>query len=354
MRYWRGRTARFVEVNGGGSLERQSLAAEQLPSANGSVRGQTPIGGRIDLSGVFSVTYQPLRVSSQMSQAAPPDGSGAQDLAPAQGIVDQTWLATMVSGTASRKWSPRRRLEASVTALRLDPIRGVGDDSRSQSVSVRERWNANPRAELSYGYTYRQNRQGEPLPGTSNRLGLHAADGGLRIEKRLSSVRMLTFAIRGGIAYSTPYEVAGASSSGSWLPVVSGAFQANLSQAWDLSVTASHEVTVLTGVTPQPFTTDQVSTQVTGNLTDRLRIGLTGAYSQGTTVDSGPGSFEGGTGTVQVQYGLARWCGVFSSYSYYEHRLREISSAPASVPSQYGRHAVRVGVSFWVPLYGTF
>jgi hypothetical protein len=45
---------------------------------------------------------------------------------------------------------------------------------------------------------------------------------------------------------------------------------------------------------------------------------------------------------------------VFGSYSYYNHRLRDLTNIPVGFPNRFNRNAVNVGVTIWLPLYGSF
>jgi hypothetical protein len=42
-----------------------------------------------------------------------------------------------------------------------------------------------------------------------------------------------------------------------------------------------------------------------------------------------------------------------AGYYYYYHRYSNPAALPAGFPADYDRHAVRVGISFWMPLAGT-
>jgi hypothetical protein len=87
-------------------------------------------------------------------------------------------------------------------------------------------------------------------------------------------------------------------------------------------------------------------------MAQRVSVGVSGAISRGAGLATDTGSFEATGATAQVQYAVARWCGLFVGYNFYRHRLLEISSTPTGYPARYDRHSVRVGLSFWLPLYG--
>ena len=279
----------------------------------------------------------------------------ANDLSPTQGVVEEPWLSTMATGTISRGWTPRQRLEANFTSMRLQPLEGTSVGTASEALMLTESWNMNPQAQLRFGYSYAQNRQLNTRSGLDHASSIHSAEGGVQVERRLSPRRTVSFSARGGMWYSAEFdEATGADADSPWVPVASVSLGVTLIRSWALSATAGREVTPLAGITTQPFTTDQVTAQVTGNLSARLSASMSLAYSRGTGSTTDEGSFDGTSATAQLQYGISRCCALFSSYSYYEHNIREIETAPAGVPQNYGRHAVRVGMSVWLPLFGSF
>jgi hypothetical protein len=120
-----------------------------------------------------------------------------------------------------------------------------------------------------------------------------------------------------------------------------------------LAAGLSHEAAVVTGVTLAPFTTDQITLQLNG-AAGRVSLSVFGAYTAGSTLAGQPGSYTAAAATAQVNYGLARCCGIFANFNYYDHQLRDVSALPVEFPATYGRHAIRVGLSYWLPLYGSF
>jgi hypothetical protein len=136
----------------------------------------------------------------------------------------------------------------------------------------------------------------------------------------------------------------------------SGSLQArvDLGRTWSLSADAHRDVTVLDGVTLQSFLTDVGSLWLGGGIGESWQVVLTGSFSRGAPHEGEIGSFESATGRAQLQYAFTSCCAVVGTYSYYSHLMRDVSSLAPGFPNRAENNAVRVGMTFWLPLYGRF
>ncbi len=355
-RYWRGRTGTFFEAQGGGFITRQSLSSQDLRAADGSARFAKAFGLRSGIGAALSASYQPLEILDLLgtSGEAPllEGASVPTDVSPQNGVQQQRLIATAVSADGFRNWTPRQRLEASVTSWRWRPSAGSGPDIQAETVVAREWWNYQPRAALFGAYTFNRNYRSE-VSGFRGSGLVHAAELGWRVERRSTPRRSVVFQAQGGVARVSA-EPSTAAASTEWQMVGSGVLQANVSQNWMVLVRGSREVSALNGVSAEPFVTDQASVQLGGTLFRRLGVGLFGAYSHGESAGNASGSFEGSTLTGRLQYGLARWCGLFASYNYYDHRVTQVVVGLPGFPNTFERHVTRVGLTLWLPMYGAF
>ena len=57
---------------------------------------------------------------------------------------------------------------------------------------------------------------------------------------------------------------------------------------------------------------------------------------------------------AQASYGFGARVGLVAAYAYRTHGFRDLAEAPSSFPAEYGRHSVRVGLTMWLPLYGSY
>ena len=104
----------------------------------------------------------------------------------------------------------------------------------------------------------------------------------------------------------------------------------------------------------ESFATNQVSVMATGTLSRRIEAAF------GTNVSNGqsggteaPGTFLMYSGLAQLRYAFARCCAATLNYDYYYYDLDGVSQTPTGLPPQYDRNAIRVGLTFWLPLRGS-
>ena len=129
------------------------------------------------------------------------------------------------------------------------------------------------------------------------------------------------------------------------------------SRAWSVSFQANRAVAVLSGVSATPSVNDNLEARINGSFHRRLRVALVTAYTRGDAPAGGVVVTSGSnavTGTLETRYGIASWCGIFGSYSYYHHRVQDASMIASGLPPVYDRQTARIGLTLWLPLYGAF
>jgi hypothetical protein len=121
-----------------------------------------------------------------------------------------------------------------------------------------------------------------------------------------------------------------------------------------VSLSARRDITVLNGLSSAPFSSDAAMLTLDGTAWRRLSIGITGGYSQGRALGSQAGDYDQTLLNTQLQYGFSSRVGLTVGYAYNQNHLRDVTDAPSSFPARHGRHSVRIGLTMWLPLYGTF
>ncbi len=355
IRYWRGRASRFLEASGRGYFNQTSAGDSPLGGGVAGLRGETNLGRRSGLNLNAGVSYEPTLLFSALgSLLQPTEGIVVPDGNAPQGLLEQRWLVTQGSAGAYHNWTSRQRMDVLYTNSRREPMNGPGEVSRTQLASVRHRWNPRQNGGFLFSYRFNENQQ-DSLLFSRLPLRTHFADAGFQVERRLSPSRGILFSFTGGTAYTRVHSTGVDAGRDTFVvPTVSGLARFDLARTWNVSTEARRDVTVLEGLSPEPFATNLVSLHLDGVVSRRTNIGISGVYSRGAALVTNAGKFESAAASAQVQYALARCCGVFASYGYNKHRLLEVVSAPSGYPSRYDRHSVRVGFSFWLPLYGAF
>ena len=74
----------------------------------------------------------------------------------------------------------------------------------------------------------------------------------------------------------------------------------------------------------------------------------------GRAFRSASGRFEQRLATTRVRYAFGRRLALFAQYGYGYHLFQDVQLSTPTLPVRFGRHAVRAGVTAWLPLYGSY
>jgi hypothetical protein len=360
LRYWRGKSNRFIEASARSFVNYESTAREQLLGGEGLLMGAATLGSKLQLTGGAQAMLEPSFLSRQFDA-----GLGeltaplAEPRSTPQGLVQQRWLAQSGYLNAAVAWSARHSTSIVTRAQFRRPIDGEGLESETQEGSIAHSWNFNPSSGLQGSYRFENSLQTETSRTRSYpALQTQTADVGVHFAKRFSSIRTLGFDVNGGAAYGmrlrTDFETGASSTRSFVLPVASASMRMGLTRVWSFMIDGSRDVSVLEGITAESFVTSTGTIRLDAAVSRRLRMAFSGIYTEGTGRLTGAGSFQTSSARAQLQYGFGPCCGIFTSYGFYNHNLRDISRLPIGYPPQYNAHNIRVGFTWWLPLYGSF
>jgi hypothetical protein len=354
IRYRQGKATRFFEASTRGRVNYESRTDVELVGGEAFLQGSTSIGRRLQLAGGGLINYDPATLAGQFAPAIGERQAGVgPDHHPPGGMVQQPWLASAGYFNLFRTWSRRQTTTAEYRTSRREPIDSPGLESHSQHVFLLHNWNFRPNGGFRMSYRFDDNRQAMPT-FTMPPLRTSTADLGLRLQRRFSSIRALVVEFSGGAAIAKRPASVDANALEYVVPIGGGSVNFNLTGVWSLMIEGTRDITVLEGVTPEPFATNTATLQIDAAPTNRITLGISGTYSKGAGLATRTGAFETASVFGQVRYGLGRCCGVFTSYGFYNHRLHDLLSIPVGFPEQYYRHVGRVGFTWWLPLYGSF
>jgi hypothetical protein len=353
LRYRLGKATRFFEASTRGRVNYESRTDVDVVGGEAFMQGSTSLGRRMQFSGGGLVNYDPATLAAQF---APSIGEGLSEVGPNHhppgGVVQQPWLASAGFASLLRTWSRRHTTTAEYRTSRREPVDSPGLASHAQNVFLLHNWNVRPNGGLRFSYRFDENREATPtavLPP----LHTQTADIGLRLQRRFSAIRALTTEFSAGAAIARRVASVEANPIDYIVPIGAGSVHFSLTGTWSLMVQGTRDITVLEGVTPEPFATNTATLQLHATPSNRISFGISGTHSKGAGLATRSGDFETASAFGQVRYGLGRCCGIFSSYGFYSHRLHDLLSVPVGFPQQYYRHVVRVGFTWWLPLYGT-
>lgn len=364
LRYQVGTVARHVLGLGSGSISQQQIASGlpsyRLVQGQGSLEAATNVGRRSGVSVAVGTSYEPTylfgafdSLGQNVPEQNPLEPTTTPTADPTFTLTAQRWLASRAGGRAHHNWTSRQRMNLGYEGTWVRPVSGLGFESQSYSTSLDHTWRPKPTTGVDFSYRYQRNAQTFEV-GAEQLFSTHTAETRLRYERRLSPRRSASFMVGGGLV---KIGAAGSSDRGPlqfYSPTISGAIRVGLVSAWGVSLSVRRDVTVLYGLSAEPFESDAATLGVDGSVKRRLWMGVTGGYTQGRNRLARAGDYEQRMLNAQLRYAFGAHVGVVVLYSYSKHELRNVAVAPSGFPAEFGRNSVRVGLTMWLPLYGSF
>ncbi len=356
VRYWRGRTARHIEIEGRGYVTAYNLSGIQpLVGQNIRVRGQTLFDQRTRLEGNAYLTRDPFLGFGGYD--ALPAIEAAAFANPANGLTSGlSWSRTAIA-SVTREWTRRVRTSASYDYTRREYIRGPGFDGHSQSALASFEQNLNQT--VSWRATYRHSTTTLIEPNRTRPITDDSIDGGFTYNRNVSRTRRISFGATGGATHVRTTSTITNLPLEYWTPSGSGTVRVDFNRSWAFSADYRRGLAVLDGITTEAFITDALVLRAGGHLNSRTELTFATGYANGRTGDSITSGYYGTyTGTAQIRVGVARWAAAIVNYNYFNYQLDALTFPPGAIlttiPASFDRHAVRFGLSLWLPLFGGF
>lgn len=357
MRYRWGNSRRFLQTNGRAYVNRQSLAARrQFVGGDANVSAATSFGRRAGATLTVGGNYDPavlldgFATPSVSPDAPAPPTSGVAG-APV-GLANQRWFGAFGTAGAHYELTTRQRLDAQFGARRVRPTAGPGLDSDSRLGLFSHSWAFARSTAVRATYRYDTNEQ-RGIGAESFSIRSHTLEGSTTFERRLSPTRSARLELRGGASNIDTSAAALPDTRPVTMPVGAATLWLNIARSWQLLTSVQRSASVLAGVAPQPFVSNDAAASFSGMLGRRLSLGLGGTYSRGGALRSDSSRFTAATAFANARLRLHSCCAAFASYNYYEHQLIDVRSTPG-FPTSFNNHATRVGFTLWLPLYGVF
>ena len=349
--YRRGRPTRNLRVSG------RTVAAgysnTQVPSLVGgrvSVRGFAQVFSRTTLDGWVEGDYTPTFTMGAFTPAVTAT-SPLPD--PTTGVAELESLSARGLGSLTHSWNSAHSTGANHTYQKMRS-RGLGEmETEQETISTRHSWSFLRNVSLAASAGMSRQNGGNLTIGRSQ---LETQDGSLGLDVRMpiSRTRRMTFSGYAGATRVRTYSTADSRLIGYATPSGGGSVRVDIGRTWAISADASRHVGMLEGLTLQSFVTTATTLWAGGNIGTRTLVSLTGRHSRGAPHVGETGSFSSAGMWAQAEYTVSRCCALFANYSYYGHRLLDVAAVPVGFPTVYERNTARMGVTVWLPLYGTF
>ena len=128
----------------------------------------------------------------------------------------------------------------------------------------------------------------------------------------------------------------------------------DVGRSWSISGNYDRAVQVLQGVSLTSFATDSAHVALSGLINSRIEASLSAIYSNGRSGGANTtGTYENYAGSLQLRYAFSRCCATAIYYDYYVYNFQDVADLPSNFLSDFDRHAIRVGFTFWLPLHGS-
>jgi hypothetical protein len=356
INYQVGTTARSFNAQADGQISRASGGIRDMQSAATLLRGSSTLGPRMGITADAAASYQPTFLYTAVApipvDIATPTPAPTTPIPPSQGVAQQRWLSFSGSGAFFRDLTPRQRAHVSYTNSRRRPTSGIGFESASQVAALRHEWRARQTVGLEFNYRFDENQQ-DDAQGPRPPLRYQSAEVSTRWSHSIAPGRAFELTVGGGATYARSVaRLIGTDAE--FVSPTATIMSRFTGRRWSWSADGRRRITVLEGLSPEPFLTDAATTQLDGQPWGKIRVLAMGNYSHGRSEITETGEFEGVTGLAQVRYQATRYIEISGTYNYYAHRLFGVEVLQPAFPRKYTINAARVGVTFWLPLYGAF
>ena len=343
LRYTRGRGQRVFTLTASDSLRYQPVI-QPLPSSSydGSVVFVTPVGHRKRLTLQQSAAYTPyyqLQLFPELpSESTPLPEAQSNDYA-----ISKSSAATFTSGISYAQDLGRRSQLLVGYELRsvkfsddARDLRTVNRDLRTDNTSVTFSRRATRFTSFRVGGGTRVGTYGQASHAEGTRT--EEMEFGFDYVRRRTAVSLSTGVTFFPVGDGTSQRMTGSMSL--LLP---------LSRQWSSSFQYKRALQFVEAAL-YPFLADSFSGGLNGHITRRLNLSGSYGYSAGQVgVSAEGGTYGTYAATGQVAFSLTRHYAFYAEYVYYQYAF-DRSTFLGTIPSQFERQTVRVGLKLWFPV----
>lgn len=358
--YFYGNGTRSVRVQGAGTVQAMPDYLDSVaPGASMNVAAATALGRRQTLTASQFVAWEPLFTFGQTfiggDSAAPPPVQPAPGVPVTSGLFERRSFSSGSNVALDRRWSRRDTTQLAYGYSQAIYTSDEGGDTRTHNVSAGYSRALSRRWAARAGYAYSHGTF-DDLTGVDRPTRQHMIEGGPEYNRRLSPTRTVAVSAAGGASRIESQRADNDELYAYWAPFASLAATLSLSESWSLGSTYRRGLSTLDGLTGQSYYSDSASVSVGGLLTSRTDLTITGNATAGRTaaVSGSDSDYRVYGASSQFSFALTRTIAATATYSYYYHRYSNPEDLPVGFPPQYDRNSVRVGLTMWVPLRGTF
>jgi hypothetical protein len=358
-----GKTDRFVEARGSGAVNVYSVeGTDTAHSFDAALRAETKAGRRSTLRANAGTTYQNYFTLAAVPIVLGPDAEVPAATSADFAVADRRSWAQRADAAYERGWNRSQTTTLRYLFDRVDydeaPIEEEGvrfsylGDSWSHTGSIDHRVALGRRSSLSGQYSYR-NSATQRLDGTDRPFDEQRAEVTLRYEKRLSPRK--TLSLEGGVGgalLDTESELTREPAE-YWSTIGHARGRVDIGRSWSVQAFYQRGWELRQGFTV-PFFTDEVTATVGGYIGRRFDLVFTGGYSTGVLGVTIENPYFSRDGSVQARYALTATTALIASYFRYYYEFDRPNLLPPGLAPTNDRQVFRLGLTFWLPLLGSW
>jgi hypothetical protein len=360
MRYRAGSLKRNIDASGRTYMNYQSTAGGSLFGGDANINGIARLGRRNlnELTAELQSSYEPGWVFGAFGPSVTGPDDSTIGVAPPTGVFEQRWLVYSGRLGYQHHWNATHITSLTYDNRRLRPVEGGGLESDLQIAHLEQSWAISRRYSFLGAYQFDENVQRDDTLEDSPEIPAvryQTMTGGVRYERRLSPFRRVSATVRGGVTLLVDSPATRDVKSS--YPVASATLEYVPSRRFSLSSEYTRGVVLLAGVSAVPVLNNNLEVTVNGTPTSKLRYSVYGSLSRAeflTPDVNRANSTDVAGGRLELRYALKNWAAIFTTYAYYHHRIDDPQLTASGFPPRYDRHSVRVGMTIWAPLFGTF
>ena len=357
LRYWRGQASRSLTIDGRGYGTYYSInGIDPALGANLNVEAATDFARKNRLEVSQNVSSEPFIELGAYAPITADVGADAPDANPTNGLGPRRSWSMSSTASYSRRWTPRRVTSMTYNYMRRDYDDNFGYDNWTHTAQAGYEHGLSRGVSLLTSYQFADAVYVD-TGGNETPMRDQSITTSYQHEKRFSATRTLSFAAGVGATHSTTISSITRQERKYWAPNGHGTVRFDIGRSWNVSGDYRRALTGLDGISPLAFYTNAAMGWVGGFLLGRrLDVMLSAAYAEG---QAGEGQDEVGQYRsynlgLQLRSAISSWCATVVNYSFYDYKLAEVANLPAGFPTGFSRHALRVGLSVSLPLYGEY
>ena len=270
--------------------------------------------------------------------------AGLSALAADQVLVKRPAFITESMATLSQKLG-RATVSVSGSTQRTAFTDEPENRLRSDSASGRFVYHVSRDIGLVAGYAM-QRGQYDIGPSAAQAQSFNNIELGLDYDHALSLTRRTTVGFASGMT-----SVRDAHGASEYRLIADARLSREIGRTWHATAAYHRGASLVAGFN-QPVFADAVQMGLTGALSQRLMFAASAGASEGQLTQTlQPNPVRNYLGSARLQYALTRLLALSGEYDYYYDHFDRSEGVPAGLGQHLVRRSVRIGLTFWLPLY---